>query len=168
MYRYAQRGIRGLIYGPENMTLRATRGESLKPQWLWFGVTDKCNSRCSHCSIWNQKPTAKPLSTQEIEKTCSDPLLKEGRYVKNSGGEPVVRNDIKEIILIEHKTLPKARLQLSTNGLLPERAIDVVEMAMEDGIKLDVGISLDGMGDRDDNIRGVAGNFQKIHRLFTA
>ena len=168
MYRYAQRGMRGLIYGPKNMTLRAKRGESLKPQWLWFGVTDKCNSRCRHCSIWNQKPTAKPLSTHEIEKTFSDPLFKEVRYVINSGGEPVVRDDIKEIILIEHKTLPKARLQLSTNGLLPERAIDVVEMAMENGIKLDVGISLDGIGEKHDNIRGVAGNFQKVNRLLNA
>ena len=165
MYRYAQRGIRGLIYGPKNMTLRATRGESLKPQWLWFGVTDKCNSRCRHCSIWNQKPTAKPLSTHEIEKTFSDPLFKEVRYVINSGGEPVVRNDIKEIILIEHKTLPKARLQLSTNGLLPERAIDVVEMAMENDIKLDVGVSLDGVGEKHDEARGVKGNFKKVDWL---
>src|SRR4030066_716014 len=103
MNRYAQRGMRGLIYGPKNITLRATRGESLKPQWLWFGVTDKCNSRCRHCSIWNQKPTENPLTPDEIYRTLNDPIFKEVKYVINSGGEPVVRRDIEEIVLIEHE-----------------------------------------------------------------
>ncbi len=168
MYRYAQKAMRGLVYGPKNVSLRATRGKSLKPQWLWFGVTDKCNSRCKHCSIWNQKPTMNPLSPQEIGETLSDPLFKNIRYIINSGGEPVVRSDMKEILLTEHEVLPKARLQLSTNGLLPERVINVVEAAMEHDIKLDVGVSLDGVGEKHDLVRGVRGNFERVDRLLHA
>ncbi len=156
--------VRGTAYGVSNLIWRAT-GESLKPRWLWFGVTDRCNSRCLHCNIWCKKPTKDVLTPKEIEKTLSDSLFRGVEYILNSGGEAVLRQDLEEIILTEHRILPKARIQLSTNGLLPERVINVVKSAIKHGANIDVGISLDGIGEKHDLIRGVKGNFQNVEWL---
>ena len=158
------RGVKGAAYGTKNLILRAT-SESLRPRWLWFGVTDRCNSRCIYCDIWRKKPTKDVLTPEEIEKTLSDPLFRDVEYILNSGGEPTLRHDLEEIILAEHKALPKARLQLSTNGLLPERVINVVKSAINHNINIDVGTSLDAIGEKYDSMRGVKGNFEKVDRL---
>jgi MoaA/NifB/PqqE/SkfB family radical SAM enzyme len=67
--------------------------------------------------------------------------------------------------MAEHTALPRARLQLSTNGLLPEKIIDTVESVLDMGVSLDLGISLDGIGNKHDEIRGVKGNFEKVDSL---
>jgi len=96
-------------------------------------------------------------------------LFKNVRYVICTGGEPTVRNNLAEILLSLHKALPHARLQLSTNAILAERVIEVVNKAMQNGINLDVGVSLDGIGEDHDKIRGIPGNFDKadwlLHKL---
>lgn len=158
------RGVKGTAYGAKNMILRAT-GESLKPKWLVFMVTDRCNSRCLHCDIWRGEPTKDPLTPDEIEIALSDPLFSEVEYILNTGGEPSLRHDLEEIILAEHKALPKAGIQLSTNGLLPDRVINVVKSAIKHNIRIDVGTSTDGIGEKHDKMRGVKGNFEKMDYL---
>ena len=150
--------------GIKNLIFRAT-GTSLKPKWVVFMVTDKCNSRCVHCNIWQKKPIENPLTPKEIEEVFSDKLFKNVEYVICTGGEVTVREDLEEIYLRLHKALPNARLQLSTNGLLPERVIKVVNTAMKNNIYLDVGVSLDGIGEDHDRIRGIKGNFNKVDQL---
>jgi len=158
------RGVKGVVYGAKNLILRAT-SESLRPKWLWFGITDKCNSRCIYCDIWRKKPTKDVLTPEEIEKTLSDPIFRDVEYILNSGGESTLRRDLEDIILAEHKALPKARIQLSTNGLLPDRVINVVKSAITHNINIDVGTSLDAIGEEHDSIRGVKGNFEKVDWL---
>jgi len=151
------------LNGFRNLTFR--RMNLLRPKWLWLEVTDACNSRCVLCDIWHKSWTTNPLSPKELEIILSDPLFRDVTYVLNSGGEPTVRRDLKEILLAEHRALPKARLQLSTNGILADRAIDAVKYVMELGASLDVGVSLDGVGEQHDQIRGVKGNFRLVDEL---
>jgi len=158
------RNIKNAVSAPKNLILRGVDG-FLTPRWLWFEATDRCNSRCAHCNIWQQSSIDNPLTAEDVEKVLSDPLFKNVEYILNSGGEPVVRNDLKDIILAMHRALPRATLQLSTNGLLPGRVIDIVNTAMKYDINLDVGLSLDGLGEKHDAIRGVKGNFEKVDQL---
>jgi Fe-coproporphyrin III synthase len=150
--------------GNKNIILNSL-GQKLRPRWIWFGVTDRCNSHCTHCNIWNQEPTSNPLTLEEIKKALSDPLLKQVETITNSGGEAILRNDIVEIIKLEHQIFPKASLDLSTNGIAADRVIKVVQEIMEENIKINVGISLDGLGEKHDNLRGVPGNFEKVDYL---
>jgi len=156
--------LKNLISAPKNLIFR-TLGAPIKPRWLWFGVTNKCNSRCVFCDIWREKLMKEVLTPNEIEKALSDPLFRNVEYILNSGGEPTLRQDLKEVILAEHKALPNARIQLSTNALLPERVIDVVKFAVQHDINIDVGTSIDGIGEKHDQIRGVKGNFEKVDWL---
>jgi len=158
--------LQDLIAAPQNLILRAMNKPS-KIKWLWFGVTDRCNSRCVHCNIWKTPNiNIKDLITlEEIEKTFKDPLLKDLEAVYLSGGEVVLREDNKELIKIINKYVPRANIALSTNGLLPDKVIETTKFAVENKIPFSVGISLDGIGEKHDSIRGVKGNFEKIDYL---
>lgn len=160
--------IKSILSTPKNLIFRAL-DIPLKPKWIVFMATDRCNSHCTHCNIWQQKPTENHLKPNEIEKIFSDKLFKNVEYVLCTGGEPTIRDDIEEVILSLHKALPKATLQLSTNAILPERVLKVVATAMQNNINFEVGVSLDGIGDEHDKIRGVKGNFEKadwlLHKL---
>lgn len=156
--------VKFAVHGPKNLAFRAI-GKPLKPKYLAYMITDRCNSRCLHCKIWEQKTADNPLTADEIEKVLSDPLFEDVEYILGTGGEPVVREDIKDVMLAMHRALPKATLQLSTNGLLPKRVIDIVNTLMEHDINLQVGVSLDGLGETHDKLRGIKGNFDKTNEL---
>lgn len=127
---------------------------------LWIETTDLCNSHCKTCSIWTTQKSNRRLNYSVL----ADPIFKDVTYILNSGGEPSLC-DLEFILLMEHHLLPKATLQISTNGLLPDKVIQAVKKALDAGAKIDVGISLDGIGDDHDKFRGVPGNFAKVDYL---
>jgi len=139
-------------------------GLPTKPKYLWFGTTDKCNSRCKTCNIWKQSPTlpSELISLGDLRRCLKNPLMSKIKYILNSGGESTLIN-LENYLLIEHTALPKAILQISSNALLPERLASIVQYAMNINVKhLDVGLSIDGIGKAHDSVRGVNGNFKKL------
>lgn len=130
-----------------------------KPRYLWLEVSTVCNSRCVTCNIWRNKTNA-----SFNFGVLKSPLFRDVEYVINSGGEPSLI-DLKSALMIEHSLLPNAVLQVSTNGLLPEKVLDAVHAVLQAGAKVDVGISLDGVGEHHDKVRGVPGNFKKVEVL---
>jgi MoaA/NifB/PqqE/SkfB family radical SAM enzyme len=118
-----------------------------------LAVTYKCQSRCRMCSIWqiNEYDDAPPHIYRKLPATLMD--------VNLSGGEPFLRKDLAEIVRIVHGRVPKARIIVSTNGLMGEvlvpRALELVKI--DPGIGF--GISVDGVGEMQDFIRGVKGAF---------
>lgn len=63
-------------------------------QWL---ITRKCNYRCRGCNVWKEQDQ-KELSTQEVKRGLD--ILKDIGVVEIvlSGGDPLLREDAKEII----------------------------------------------------------------------
>jgi MoaA/NifB/PqqE/SkfB family radical SAM enzyme len=104
------------------------------------------------------------LSPSEIEGVLRDPLFKRLRCVVVSGGEPTVRKDLDEILSAVHRVVPRAHIVLSSSAMLPERLMQVVKAALSEGIKLEVGVSLDGIASRHDEARGLPGLFEKVDR----
>jgi len=103
------------------------------------------------------------MSPIDLYEFLKQPKLKKVRYILNSGGEITLQPNLKPFIYYEHKALPKATIQLSTNALLPKVIRDTVIFAIDVGVpKIDVGLSIDGIGDKHDEIRGVKGNFVKL------
>lgn len=136
-----------------------------EPEWVVYEVTDACNSRCKHCHIWQRKPTSDILTVPEIEKLFKDNFSRHIKTVLLTGGEPVIRNDIKDLITTIHNALPKTNITLSTNALLADRVLDVLRYTIANNICLYLGISLDAVGEKHDLIRGVKGNFEKADYL---
>jgi MoaA/NifB/PqqE/SkfB family radical SAM enzyme len=138
------------------------------PILLNFSVTNKCQSKCTICNIWklyNDQPEKleEELTVDEIEKIFKtiDPLL----ILNICGGEPTLREDLPEICRLAAVHLKPNIIHFPTNCLSP----DLVEKRVRDilakipsNIKFTVKMSLDGIGEKHDQIRGIPGNFERI------
>ena len=127
-----------------------------RPIVVW-NITRACNLKCVHC--YNDSGVGKPcneLSTEEAKKVLDDL----GRFgvpsVLFSGGEPLMRPDLFE--LIEYTRAKGLRAVISTNGTLI--TADVAGRIKQQGVSY-VGISLDGVGNINDKFRGMPGAFDK-------
>jgi polysaccharide pyruvyl transferase WcaK-like protein/sulfatase maturation enzyme AslB (radical SAM superfamily) len=137
-----------------------------KPAVIQFPVNNICNSRCQMCDIWQQQK-AHELTPFELRQILLDPLFSEVRGVGMNGGEPTLRSDLPELGRELCNGLPKLRhISLITNGLKPHlvipRVTELYEVTKESGIKLDIMLSLDGVGDVHDRVRGRRGNFSAV------
>jgi len=123
-----------------------------------IAVTYRCNSRCQMCNIW-QTPTGYELKPTEYLK-----LPAELGDINITGGEPFLRNDLLEIIdNIFTKCNPR-KLVISSNGYLSERIIAVGQEILKKDYhsRVTIALSLDGIGDTHDKIRGVPGAFDLV------
>lgn len=145
--------------------LRYGRGKQTasgkKPIVVW-NCTRRCNLKCIHCyADSDNKPYLNELTFDEAQAMIHD-LAKFGAPVLLfSGGEPLIREDIFDLAAIANEL--GMRSVISTNGTLitPEMA----ERIKETGFGY-VGISLDGIGKRNDYFRGKPGAFEAAMRGF--
>ena len=116
-------------------------------------VTYRCNSRCVMCDIW------KSDGDRERELAPRDYrwLPTSLRSINVSGGEPFLRDDIVEIVRVMHDRCQAARIVISTNGLQPER----IEQAVAQMPEIAIRVSVDGIGEAHDAVRGVPGAYDR-------
>jgi len=124
-----------------------------RPIVVW-NITRACNLKCVHCYNDSSTRAGDEVSTDEAKKVL-DSLVDFGvPSVLFSGGEPLMRPDLFE--LIEYGTGRGLRAVISTNGTLIKA--DMAKKLKKYGVSY-VGISLDGIGEINDKFRGVAGAF---------
>jgi len=141
------------------------------PITLTFSVTNRCQSRCLTCKIWqlyrdHPARADEELTLEEIEKIfrSMDPIY----FFNLSGGEPFLRSDLPEIVELAIEHLKPEIVHTPTNALAPARiaksARRICEMMQTKapGIPFTVKPSLDGVGKQHDQIRGVPGNWEKL------
>uniref|UniRef100_A0A7C4FGU8 Radical SAM protein n=1 Tax=Ignisphaera aggregans TaxID=334771 RepID=A0A7C4FGU8_9CREN len=140
----------------------------IMPINVTVSVTNMCNSRCRTCYIWKlylEKPHLRDqeLKIWEFERIFQS-LGKSPLIVTISGGEPYLRPDLAQIcIAIYEYCRPKA-LIIPTNALLTDAVKTTTEKILQkvDEVEVIVNISLDGVNELHDEIRGVKGNFQRL------
>ncbi len=134
----------------------------LTPEFLWLEVTAACPNRCKFCGIGDKIPSGRALTPAQIQTALEDPLFRGLRIVVVSGGEPTLRPDLEAILASVHRAVPQARIVLSSSAALPDRLVRAARTALELGVRLDVGVSVDGLGKRHDELRGAPGLFTKV------
>ena len=128
-----------------------------KPVVVW-NVTKACNLRCIHCyASADNRPAENELTTEEGFRLLEDLAQFGCPVVLFSGGEPLVRPDIFD--LIAYAVRLGLRAVLSTNGTLIDHAL--AKELKKFGLSY-VGISLDGIGEVHDRFRGFKGCFEKV------
>jgi 12,18-didecarboxysiroheme deacetylase len=131
--------------------------EDKKPVVVW-NVTRACNLRCIHCyASADNRPAEDELTTEEGFRLLEDLAQFGCPVVLFSGGEPLVRPDIFD--LIAYAVRLGLRAVLSTNGTLIDHAL--AKELKKLGLSY-VGISLDGIGEVHDRFRGSRGCFEKV------
>lgn len=131
---------------------------SINPRTVEFRVTENCNSRCITCNAWKNK-SVDELSTEEIKDILHQLRDFGVNHLILLGGEPLLRPDIGTIIK-EASLLKFRTILLVTNGLLLE---EKAEELLENGIT-HVTVSVDGIGETHDTLRGIKGSFEKAIR----
>jgi len=135
------------------------KGSERKPVVVW-NCTSACNLKCVHCySEGLTTDRASELTTAQAKEMIHDLAAFGVPVLLFSGGEPLMRDDIFE--LASRAQQAGIRTVLSTNGTLITSAM--ARKIRETGFAY-VGISLDGVGDTNDEFRGVRGAFAQAVR----
>jgi 12,18-didecarboxysiroheme deacetylase len=126
-----------------------------KPVVVW-NITRACNLDCIHCyAMAVHRSDDRELTTEEALSLLGDLAAFGVPVVLFSGGEPLLRPDLVE--LARHAVDNGMRAVISTNGTLIDEEKAIV---LRDAGVSYVGISLDGLEEVNDHIRGMKGAFQ--------
>ena len=113
-------------------------------------VTYRCNARCTMCNRY--KAPSKPEEEISIDTIKKLPKM----YFTNiTGGEPFIREDLADIVRELYKK--SDRIVISTNGFFTDRIIKLCEEFPNVGIR----ISIEGLEDTNNKIRGLKDGFNK-------
>jgi len=126
-------------------------------------VTSRCNARCSTCFYWRELNNEEGVMTlDEIRRLSAS--LPRFTHLLLSGGEPTLRDDIADIVAVFARNNAIATADMPTNGLLPQRTVDFAGRVLTENpnLRLTIGLSLDGLAETHDALRGVPGCFDKL------
>ena len=116
-------------------------------------VTYRCNARCSMCSRYKAPSQAEEeISLETIRKL--PPMY----FTNITGGEPFIRQDLKEIVRELYKK--SDRIVISTNGFFTDRILDLAREFPQIGIR----ISIEGLEETNNEIRGLPDGFRRGYR----
>jgi MoaA/NifB/PqqE/SkfB family radical SAM enzyme len=130
------------------------------PMNITVSVSYRCNSRCKTCNVW-QRPND-DFTLEEYEKTFAS-IGRDAYWFTFSGGEPTLRKDLPEIVEAAYRHCRPGIINIPTNGIQDRAIPDRVERILQAAPKSDVivNLSLDGIGEKHDIVRGVKGNFKR-------
>ena len=113
-------------------------------------VTYRCNAKCSMCNRYKVPSLPEEEITVETIKN-----LPEMYFTNITGGEPFIREDLKDIVRELYKK--SERIVISTNGFFTERIVDLCKEFPQVGIR----ISIEGLEQTNNEIRGLEDGFNK-------
>lgn len=140
----------------------------LLPMNITFGLTMKCNSLCKTCNIglnFRKNPSVadNELTLEEYEKILKN-IGEAGKWFVLSGGEPFMKQDIDKIAKLVNDYCKPDVIVIPTNGILRDLILKRVENILEwckETPRITINLSIDGIGDKHDYVRGVKGNFER-------
>jgi MoaA/NifB/PqqE/SkfB family radical SAM enzyme len=129
-----------------------------RPLCISFEITHSCNAKCKHCHLHGpvEEERASPERLGELCRKLS-PVVAQA-----SGGEPLLRNDLEQIIQAWRRPNKAPFIVVTTNATLltPKRYQSLRDAGVDE-----FSISLDYPDERHDEFRGVPGLFGKIENL---
>lgn len=113
-------------------------------------LTYRCPMRCQMCNIWkNPTDVKQEIRPEELE------ILPRLKFINLTGGEPFIREDLEDVVRVCYTKTP--RIVISTSGWFEDRVIRLAEKFPKIGIR----ISIEGLSQKNDELRGRAGGFDK-------
>jgi MoaA/NifB/PqqE/SkfB family radical SAM enzyme len=138
----------------------------IAPTVLHVNVNLRCNTRCAMCNIWELK-SPHALSPEQFETIFADPVYARVEYIILAGGEPTLRHDLPEIVELMHKHMPRLKKLLIPSNVINRASVQeqyprIARYCAKHRIRLTLGVSLDGIGETHEKIRGVKGAYAKV------
>lgn len=136
-----------------------------KPHSCSIVLLTDCMSKCKMCEMWKSHPQYNGISTEAWIKFIAslDNILDGVKELVFSGGEPLLKKDILE--LIRFATDKGFKTLMPSNGYLIDE--EVAKKIADSGLK-EIFISLDSLRPKThDFLRGVEGAHEKVMKAFS-
>jgi len=114
-------------------------------------VTYRCNAKCNMCHTWKHPSKV----SEEFDPKILEKIPEGMNRLNITGGEPMLRKDIREIVRILDKK--SNRLEISTNGYFYDK---IIEIAREFP-RITIRVSLEGLPAQNDKLRGIENGFDR-------
>lgn len=156
--------MRNLFVFYVNYFRQSVLKQRIRPRVLQMPVTSRCNSRCATCKVWCT-PGKSDLDASALKEALQDKYFSNVEVVGINGGEPSLYKDFDGLLdaLFTLKSLK--RLHVISNGLLSDRLLNAMAkiklQCTKRHIRVYLTISMDGIGEVHDEVRGVKGAFDK-------
>jgi radical SAM protein with 4Fe4S-binding SPASM domain len=138
--------------------------DTSRPVLVVWEITLACDLKCSHCGSRAGAARSNELSTAECLDIVDELAALGTRHVVLIGGEAYLRKDFAQIIAAITSAGMVCTMQTGGRNLTPER----IRAAVDAGLS-NCGVSIDGLRDLHDELRGVRGSFDAavaaLHRL---
>jgi MoaA/NifB/PqqE/SkfB family radical SAM enzyme len=127
----------------------------------------RCNSRCKTCNVWLLPND--DMTLEEWDRTFES-LGRAPYWFTFSGGEPTLRKDLPDMVASAYRHCRPGIINIPTNGIqhkiIPASVERVLEMAPKSEVIIN--LSLDGVGLKHDEIRGVRNNWDRAMATYAA
>lgn len=139
-------------------------------------VTHRCICRCRMCNIWQIPDEVKDLPLSAWTDLLSSPELRGLRELDITGGEPFLRDDLRDLLRWISRSKPEffphlRTIAVTTNGILTERVLEVTAEIIgplrEQGIDLVLACGMDAVGELHDQIRNLKNAWMKLSKTLT-
>ena len=143
MYKEIERKILSKDYYEDNLQLSTP----IKIQWK---ITNKCNLKCKHCYLG--KLNGFELEFDKIMVITDTIINSNIMEVTISGGECLTYNGIEKVI--EKLLNNDIKVDIFTNALLLKKVLEKIDDKIQDKTKLLFYVSIDGLKESHEKIRG--------------
>lgn len=141
------------------------------PKMLPINITlspsPRCNSRCLTCNIWMKREDE--LTLDEWDRVFRS-LGRAPFWFTVSGGEPFMFRDLVPLCQSLYRHCRPGIINIPTNSLMykiiPARVEEICKSCPD--AQIIINLSLDGVGEKHDRIRGIRGNFEKFEQNYHA
>lgn len=135
------------------------------PDRLTVFLTDQCNLRCEHCFISKGQAKSWEMGIGEYERLFAS---LDGRVAQMllTGGEPTIRQDFSDILMLADCVARVGTVTIFTNGLLWPRLETALKHVIKHGrMNVNIQTSIDGLEEFHDRHRGQPGAFKKTMKM---
>lgn len=140
----------------------------IAPEELHFELTYNCNTDCVMCNLKYLKDREKKeLTLKEIKEFVQkSEYLKNIKFIVISGGEPLLRYDIIDIVKFLRKYYPSTEILILSNLYDENLVFNKLNLIKKDiGLyKISIGTSIDAVGNEHDIIRGQINSFVNLSK----
>ena len=109
-----------------------------KIEYMRVSVTDRCNLRCGYCMPKGIKniPMSEILTFEEIARACEAAADLGIKYIRLTGGEPLVRLGIEKLVAMIRSIKQIESITMTTNGILLKEKLPELVKAGLDGVNV--------------------------------
>lgn len=144
------------------------------PLNLTLSVTNRCIAKCKTCNIWKIYADDPELVKQELVSDEWERILKSigtsPAWITISGGNQFLRKDLTCIIKHVVEYCRPSIINIPISGVIPEviykKTEEILDICKVRNVKLIINLSLDGLYEKQDYMRGFKGDFTNTMRTY--